>query len=139
MFSKEIIEMALSYGGWSHKGVEFEGRRISINTPSGQVPKGQEFHVVHVLETTGPDLDTYVKGPKVVYGEYINGKLVSEELPEGEHPFSPQEHAEYALTGPCTDFNFHNTTYSFDEAGRYEIVWMHGELKSNVLVVEVLD
>lgn len=139
MFSKEIIEMALSYAAWNAKGEEYQGRRISINTPAERVPLGQEFHVVHVLETTGADLLTYVKGPKVVYGEYINGKLVSESLPAGEDPFAPGGFEDQCLTGPCTDFNFHNTTYFFDEAGRYEIVWMHGDLKSNVLVVEVGD
>lgn len=139
MFSKEIIEMALSYGGWTAKGEEFEGRRISINTPSETVSAGQEFHVVHVLETTGNNLDTFVKGPKMVYGEYINGELVSKGLPEGENPFAPKEFAGQFLTGPCTDFNFHNTTYSFEKKGKYEIVWTHGNLKSNVLTVEVVD
>jgi hypothetical protein len=137
MFSKSIIELALNFGDWKSKGEVFAGRRLSINTPSESVGIGEEIHVIHVLETVAADLPTYVKGTKLVYGECINGKLVSNELPEGENPFAPHEYADQALNGPCTDFNFHNTTYSFEEAGTYEIVWTQGELQSNVLRVVV--
>ena len=110
------IDLALmeSYEEWDDKGPVIDGRRITILTGSLAYQVNEEVRIAHVMEATEPGHDVYVMGPKEVFGEYIDGELQSEALPDDQSdPFSPSEYDGRVLDSPATDFNYDDSIYSF--------------------------
>jgi hypothetical protein len=136
------IESALmeSYQEWSDKGQVIDGRRITILTGNLSYQVNEEVRIAHVMEATLPGHEVYVMGPKEVFGEYINGVLQGEALPDDQSdPFSPLEYDGRVLDSPATDFNYDVSVYSFVAPGAYEICWKPGKWISNTLKIEVME
>jgi len=136
------IDLALmeSYGEWDDKGPVIDGRRITILTGSLSYKVNEEVLIAHVLEATLPGHEVHVMGPKIVFGEYINGELQGEAVPDDQSdPFVPLEYDGRVLDSPATDFNYDASVYTFVEPGDFEICWKPGKWRSNTLKIEVFE
>ena len=133
----EDIVVAQKYPEWSDKGAVIDGTRLTIMTEKTSYQIGEEIHVIHVVDVTEPGRDVYIMGPKKVYGEYIDGELVSKPLPEGEDPLIPGLYDGAILASPAVDYNYEITYYTFDEPETHQIHWQLGALRSNTIVIEV--
>ena len=49
----------------------------------------------------------------------------------------PMEYSGVTLPSPAVDYNYDITAYRFNEAGTHLIQWRLGELRSNILSIEV--
>jgi len=67
-------------------------------------------------------------GPKKVYDEYVDGKLVTSKGP-GEKPTYDGRVADR----PIVDFNYEITTYTFTEPGLHTIQWKGGGIRLKAL------
>jgi hypothetical protein len=134
--SPQDIALARSYPRFQDKGLIVDGRRITILTENTMHRLGDEVRVIHVVEFTEPGYRAYIMGPKPIYGEYINDKLVTEPVPAG-NPLVPVDYSGVTLPSPAVDYNFEITSYTFDSPGIYRIQWRLGSLHSNVLSIEV--
>lgn len=128
----EDVEVARRYGASDDKGEVRDGHRITVLARASRYAVGDAVRVVHVYEAVDPRHTLYLMGPKPVWGERVDGALVTpaenpQLLYDGEI-----EH------GPGVDFNWEITTYSFDAPGRHEIRWEIEGLTSNTLHVEVV-
>jgi hypothetical protein len=94
--------------------------------------------VIHVMEALEPDVPRYVVGPKEVIGESVDGELRTADAVPGVDPLVPATYDGPVLDGPGVDFNWEITSYRFAEPGRHVIVWEPGDLRSNVLTVDVV-
>jgi len=131
--------LAQTYPRWSDKGPLIAGRRITCLTPKTTYGLNEGIHVIHVYEVVVPGHLVYVMGPKPVYGEYLDGRLVTLEPPQGEDPFVPANYDGRALPSPAVDYNYDVTIYSFSAPGRHQIDWRIGGLRSNTLEFEVVS
>jgi hypothetical protein len=128
--------LAKTYPHFRDKGPILNGRRISILTEKTVHRVGGEVRIIHVVEFTAPGSQAYIMGPKPVFGEFINEKLVTEPAPSGD-PLVPLEYDGVTLPSPAVDYNFEITSYRFSAPGAYRIQWRLGALVSNLLVVTV--
>ena len=131
------MAVARGYQQWIDKGEPLEGRRITIMAERKTYQTGEEIHIIHAMEASGQGMDVYVMGPKEITDEYLDGKLTGTVLPAGHHPFIPLEYNGIVVKSPWVDFNYDITIYSFDEPGRYKILWQPSKWKSNVLEIIV--
>jgi hypothetical protein len=77
-------------------------------------------------------------GPKRVYGELVDDKLVTDPPPNPADPLVPSEPYDgRVIPGPGVDTNYEITRYRFDTPGIHTISWQLGELVSNVLRIEI--
>ena len=129
--------LARSYPEWPDKGPLIDGRRISIGTAKRKVRLNEEVRIVHVAEIAVPGHTVYVMGPKSVQGEYVDGVLVTEPGPASGDALDPGIYDGVTLPSPAVDSNYDITSYRFDTPGLHRIFWQPGDLKSNVLEVEV--
>ncbi len=131
--------VARAYPRWPDKGALKEGRRITLLTGKTTFDVNEEIHVIHVHEVVLPGRLVYVMGPKPVYGEYVDGELVTPDPPPmSEDPFKPGVYDGRALPSPAVDYNYEITRYSFSEPGQHRIEWRIGGLRSNTLELEVV-
>jgi len=130
------IAVARSYPRFRDKGPITGGRRITILTENTAHRVGDEIRIIHVAEFTEPGQRAYVMGPKPVYGEYVNDKLMAAPVPEGD-PLVPTTYSGVTLPTPAVDYNFDITSYRFQMPGLYKIQWRLGSIHSNVLSIEV--
>ena len=131
-------KVARGYPTWPDKGPLTDGRRITIMTGRTTVAVNEPIRVVHVVETVKPDDELYIMGPKQVYGEYVDGKLVSAALPPGDDPLIPPGlYDGTVVASPAADYNYDITTHRLDAPGMHEIQWKLGPLASNVLRIDV--
>src|SRR6478672_9899327 len=79
---EEDIQVAAGYRTWPDKGPFIDGKRLTILTQKDTYHTGEEVRIIHVVESTKPDYYLYVAGPKDVYGEYVDGRLVTELPPK---------------------------------------------------------
>ena len=128
--------VARNYPYSKEKGTIVSGKRITILVESTIVNQGDEVRIIHVAEFTEPGYRAYVGGPKPIYGEYINDKLMTGQAPAGD-PLVPLEYAGVTLPSPAVDYNYDITSYIFQEPGAYHIQWRIGLLQSNTLIVTV--
>jgi hypothetical protein len=135
--SDRDIAVARSYPWFQDKGPITDGRRITVLTENTTYRVGDEIRIIHVVEFTEPGYQAYIMGPKLICGEYINGELVSEPVSAGD-PLVPMEYSGVTLPSPVVDYNYDITTYRFNEAGRKLIDWRLGDLRSNVLSIEIV-
>ena len=78
-------------------------------------------------------------GPKTVYDEYVDGKLVT---PKGS---GNESYHGMVVDRPIADFNYEITTYTFTETGSHTIQWKWNAssfidivgLTSNIITLEV--
>jgi hypothetical protein len=131
--------VAKGYPDWPDKGVIWRGLRITIMTKKQTYEVEEEVRVLHVFEATEPGKEAYVMGPKPVYGEYVDGKLVTAPPPDVNTPWVPTLYDGPVLPGPAVDYNYDITTYTFNETGAHQIYWQLGPLRSNVLEVEIVE
>lgn len=131
------IALANGYPGWPDKGPVTDGRRLTLMTEKTSGRVGEEIHVIHVAEVTEPGRQVYVMGPKQVFGEYLDGKLVTQAPPAQGDPLVPEMYDGATLPSPAADHNYEITAYSFAEPGRHEISWKLGKLHSNVIRLEI--
>jgi len=128
---------AEDYFNWREKGPIVGGKRITILTASTMVHPGDEVRIFHVAEFVEPGYRVYIGGPKPVFGEYMNDKLSTGEVPGGD-PLVPLEYAGVILPSPAVDYNYDVTSYIFQEPGIYRIQWRPGLLQSNILLITVM-
>jgi hypothetical protein len=135
--SEEDISVARSYPMWGDKGQIIDGKRLTILTKKTTYQVNEEIRVIHVVEVTGPGHMVHVMGPKQIYGEHVDGQLVTEPLPERETPLVPSMYDGAVLPSPAVDYNYEITSYSFSKPGTHCFQWRLGPLESNVLTLEV--
>ena len=129
--------VARGYADWAFKGEVIEGRSITIMAADKVYKTGEKIHIIHVMEAVTPGIKVFVMGPKEIFDEYLDGKLQGSSLPETEHPFNPLEYDGQVVNSPWIDFNYDISIYSFDEPGRYMLIWQPGKWKSNTLEILV--
>lgn len=131
------VAVAKTYPTFEDKGEIVDGRRITILADSTRhYQPDDEVRVIHVVEYTEPGFQVYVMGPKPVYGETVNGELVTDPVPDLD-PLQPSDYSGVTLPSPAVDYNYDITSYSFERPGVYYIQWQLRELKSNILTVNV--
>jgi hypothetical protein len=130
------ITVAKNYPYFQEKGPINDGKRITILSENATIQTGAELRIIHVVEFTEPGHRAYIGGPKSVYGEFINDKLMTERVPTGD-PLVPTEYSGVTLPSPAVDYNYDITSYAFNVPGIYHIQWRLGLLNSNTLVVTV--
>ena len=133
------IQVAQGYPTVSSKGSVLGGRRITIMCSKETYRVDEQVRVIHVLEVLEPGRKVFVMGPKQVYGEYIDGKLVTEPSPDWRDPLVPELYDGTVLSSPAVDYNYDITSYAFTEPGARQICWKLGDLESNTLVIQVID
>lgn len=129
--------VARSYPHWPDKGPVLDGQRITLLVRDRTYAVDEEIRVIHVHEVLTPGQLVYVMGPKPVYDEYVDDRLVTPASPPGEDPFVPSLYNGRAIPSPAVDYNFEITTYRFSVPGRHQIEWRAGGLRSNTLAFEI--
>jgi hypothetical protein len=128
----EDIAVARNYASTGDKGRVVGGRRLSILTKKRRYQVNEELRVIHVMEVVEAGQRIFAMGPKPIYGEYVDGNLVTPAVaPE-------QVYDGLVLNSPDVDYNYDITSYRFDTPGRHEIYWQMGELRSNTLELEIV-
>ena len=130
--SPDDVDVAKRYPTVSSKGPVLEGRRITIMSRKNTYHVGEEVRVIHVLEVLEPGQEIFIMGPKAVSGEYVDCRATTADVRD-----EPQVYDGRVLKSPGVDYNYDITTYTFDVAGRHEIYWQIGDLRSNTLGLEV--
>jgi hypothetical protein len=126
------VAVAKSYPTTNEKGEVVGGTRLAILTQKKQYQVGEEVRVIHVLEVVEPGHEVFVMGPKRIYGEYVDDRPATPELP----PLT--DYDGLVLESPNVDYNYDVTSYRFFEPGRHRIHWQMGTLRSNTLELEVM-
>ena len=130
--------VARGYPQWQSKGPLIGDRRITILSSKTTYLLNEEIKILHVAETVRPDDELYAMGPKQIFGEHVDGKLVTQPLPPGDDPLIPPGiYDGLVLSSPAVDYNYEITSYRFAIPGGHEIQWKLGALESNVLRLRV--
>jgi len=136
----EDLVLARTYPTFPSKGQVVNGQRITIMTHKAKYKVGEEIRIIHVLEAVEEGYEVYVMGPKEIFGEYVDGKLVTAEKSD------MGIYNGRVMQSPAVDFNYDITTYTFDEPGIHNIQWKRGgdaippqlALESNIISVEIV-
>lgn len=128
--------VARGYARWPDKGPLMEGKRITVMARRTSYGVKEEIRVIHVYEVIVPGQQVYVMGPKPIYGEYLDGKLATPELPPEEDPFAPRNYNGRVVPSPAVDYNYEITCYGVSAPGRHRLWWHQGSLRSNTLEFE---
>ena len=137
---QEDFELAKTYHSFQDKGKLTAGQRITIMTKKIQYMAGEPVRVLHILEAVEPGIQVYIMGPKTIYEEYVDGKLVTKKAP-GNEPYDGA-----VIDRPIADFNYDITTYTFTDPGDHTISWKGGghpiqgslDLESNVITLKIV-
>jgi hypothetical protein len=125
------VATAQSYPSWPDKGELVAGSRLTIMTEKPTYRVGEEVRVIHVKETVEPGHSMHIMGPKKICGEFVDGKLATEEYSEID------DYDGAIIDTPAIDYNYDVTSYKFSEPGKHTIYWESHSLRSNTLVLEV--
>jgi hypothetical protein len=128
----EDIAVAQSYPATTEKGVITGGTRLTILTKKKRYHVGEEVRVIHVMEIVESGHELFIMGPKPVYGEYVDDRLVTPPYPE------VQDYDGTVLESPNVDYNYDITSYRFLGPGGHRIQWQLGEVRSNTLELEIV-
>jgi hypothetical protein len=136
----EDLVLARTYHKFKDKGPLVAGQRITIMTPKSRYRLGEPVRVIHILEAVEPGKQVHLMGPKTVYDEYVDGKLVTPKGP-GRNPYRGM-----VADRPIADFNYEITSHTFAEPGMHTIQWRGGGasvqgvlgLESNVIRLEIV-
>lgn len=135
---KEDIALAKTYPMSNDKGEWLDQIRITILSEKTNYSIGEEIRIVHVVESVKEGYELYIMGPKTIYAEYVNGKLVTKQIPNNwSDPLIPLIYDGEIEISPAVDYNYEITSYHFKNPGEYEIQWAPGKLKSNVIRINV--
>ncbi|MGO9246346.1 MAG: hypothetical protein ACLPT4_09710 [Verrucomicrobiia bacterium] len=137
----EDFELANTYHEFKDKGALVKGQRITILTKKTRYKVGEPVRVLHVLQSVQAGINVYVMGPKLIYDEYVDGKLASAPMPT-----RAAYRGVVVNDRPMADFNYDITTYTFSEPGEHTIQWKGGGhpvqhglgLESNVIKLSVV-
>jgi hypothetical protein len=137
----EDFALAKTYHTFKDKGALIEGQRITIMTDKTQYKTGEPVRVLHILESVKNGTEVYVMGPKTIYDEYVDGKLVNKKGPGNEG------YDGMVIKRAMADFNYDITTYIFSEPGEHTIQWkgaghpMQGSLglESNIIRLKIIS
>lgn len=129
----EDIEVAKSYPSARSKGTVVAGCRITIMCRKDTYRISETVRVIHVFEVLEPGQEIFIMGPKMVFGEYVDGRAVTPER-SGE----PGLYDGPVLDSPGVDYNYDITAYSFAAPGRHTIHWQMGGLYSNTIKLEIV-
>ena len=136
---EEDQKVARGYPQWPDKGPILDGKRITVMVKKKSYRVNEEIRILHVAEVTVPGREVFIMGPKLILGEQVDGKLVTEPHPEGCEPLNPPDcYNGRVLQSPALDYNYDITFYKFDRPGKHELQWVLGPLRSNILEVEVV-
>src|SRR5439155_12150223 len=111
----EDLALAKTYHALQVKGPLVAGQRITIMTHNTLFRMGEPVRVLHVLEAVESGKDVHLMGPKKVYEEYVDGKLVTSKGP------CKDPYRGVVVDRSIADFNYEITTYSFTEPGLHMI------------------
>jgi hypothetical protein len=128
----EDIAVAKSYPEAKDKGAVVGGKRRTILTKQKCYRINEEVRVIHVMEIVESGHKIFVMGPKAIYGEYLDGRLVTPERAPEQIYDGP------VLESPGVDYNYDITSYRFSESGRHRIYWQPDEVRSNTLELEIV-
>jgi hypothetical protein len=132
-------EIANLYAAWEDKGAFHEDQRLTLLTEHLDVRIGEPVTVWHVFETTAPNAELYIMGPKPVPGEYVDERLATASPPEGSaYPWQVLYDGA-VLPSPGIDTHWEPSTYTFDKPGTHSIQWKVNGLESNTVVIKVMD
>lgn len=137
----EDVALAKTYHAFKDKGALAGGQRITIMTHSTRYRVGEPVRVLHILEAVEAAKHVHLMGPKTVYDEYVDGKLVTPNGP-GRDPYHG-----IVADRPIADFNYQITSYTFAEPGMHTIQWRGGGasvqgalgLESNLIRLEIVN
>lgn len=127
------VAVAKGYAAWPDKGPLREGVRLTVMSAKRSYAVGEPVRVIHVVEYTEPGRTVYAMGPKTVYGEHLDGRLVTPP-PEDGDPLELLDYDGLTLPSPGVDFNYEITSYGLTP-GEHEISWRLGAFRSNTLKV----
>lgn len=125
------IAVARGYAEFTDKGPPSSSERLTIMTERGEYAVGEEVRVIHVREVFADDVQVERMGPKRVYGEWVDGALVTAPAPS-----AALYDGSYVLS-PVIDFFYDVTTYRFEEEGTHSLYWQPAGFRSNVLTLLV--
>jgi hypothetical protein len=135
---QEDVEVLRGYPRSTEKGplTGPHRERLTILTAKKIYAQGEAVRVLHVHEITLPGGQLFVMGPKGIFGEYIDGRLVSY-LAEAE----PSSYDGRVLPSPNVDDNYESSIYKMPP-GVHTLQWKFKTLsgtylESNVLRVEI--
>ncbi|MES9991924.1 MAG: hypothetical protein ABW098_08225 [Candidatus Thiodiazotropha sp.] len=134
---EEDLSVARRYPTFADKGPLVGGKRLTLMTSKQTYKVHEQVRVIHVVEVVEPGQYVYVMGPKEVFGEHLDGKLVSASLPTRDDPLVPNTYDGAVLPSPAVDYNYEVTTYVFDEPGTHRIFWQLSALRSNVIQIQI--
>lgn len=134
------LAVAQNYPDYVDKGPLFGQQRLTIMTEKTHYEVDEEVRVIHVLESTSPQSEVYVVGPKTIFEEYIDDQLAS--LP---WPVNGGLYDGMVVPGPYCDFNYAISKYRFKSTGEHRIIWKGGGhpiqgaqgLTSNTIIIHV--
>jgi hypothetical protein len=127
------LALSRAYPTAEVKGPIRDGRRLTIMARKKRYNVGEEVRVIHVLEIVEPGRQLLAMGPKPVYGEYVDDRLVTPE------PVDDPIYDGLVLPSPDVDSHYEVTSYSFQDPGRHRIRWEHEGQSSNTLEIDVVD
>lgn len=130
------VDVAKNYPWFADKGPLVSGMRLTVMSQKLRYRLGEEVRVVHVVEVVEPGRELYVVGPKPIYGECIDGVLVTPAPPDDV--WEPATYNGPTLPSPAVDYNYDITSYRFNRLGVHTIQWRIGNLRSNELAIEVV-
>ncbi len=111
------VAVAKAYPHSKVKGpLNAPGERITILTAKDTYQAGEEIRVIHVYEATRPGLTVYVMGPKAIFGESIDGALVT------PRDGGPSVYDGAILESPELDYNYEVTAYTLAR-GVHRVRW----------------
>ncbi len=126
------VAVAKSYPASLAKGPLHKGRRITLLCAPGPYAVGDEVRVIHVYEVTDPGENLFVMGPKPVSGEVVDGVAITPPATALDTAYDGR-----VLPSPGVDYNYDITSHRFSTPGRHTIQWQLGDLRSNLLEVDV--
>jgi hypothetical protein len=132
------VAVAKGYPAFGDKGPVTRGLRLTIMAAKLEVGVDEEVRVIHVLEAVEPGHDVYVMGPKTVFNEYVDNKLVTKKYK------GPGVYDGAVMGSPWADYNYEITSYRFSTPGTHTIQWKGGDpggesvgVESNTLSITV--
>jgi hypothetical protein len=132
------IAVLRRYPEWKDKGaLASTGERLTILAAKDVYAPNEEIRIVHVHEATKPGVELYVMGPKEIFGEYVDGALVSK---AAAAPPGPYDGA--VVPSPGEDHNYEVSVHRLAK-GVHTIEWRfqtlsgNAPLRSNVLTIDV--
>jgi hypothetical protein len=134
----EDAVVVAGYPTWADKGQMIDGVRLTVMSAQPCYSSGEPVRIVHVADHTEPGREVYVMGPKPVYGEYVDGRLMTATPPVDEDPLAPLLYDGPVLPSPRADTNYEVTSYILPP-GEHEIRWKMANRESNVLRLRVED